>query len=200
MPWWLFLIPVVSAFSCGLVIKLLFVMLFRPKTPKSFLGLRIQGVFPSKQLVIASQIGGLAAKEFSVKMLEEKIIDPSNLQKVMPVIEEHIDDFLRNKLKKEMPVVGMFVGDKTINSMKKVFMAELESLFPKIMGNFVSNMANDLNVEQMIAQKINAITTTQVEAAFYQNFSKELRRISAMGACIGFLMGIITMMIIYYIK
>jgi uncharacterized membrane protein YheB (UPF0754 family) len=200
MPWWLFLIPVASAFSCWLVIKLLFVMLFRPKNPKSFLGLRVQGVFPSKQFDIASQIGNLAAKEFSVEMLEEKITDPSNLQKVMPVIEEHIDDFLRNKLKKEMPVVGMFVGDKTINSMKKIFMAELESLFPKIMGNFVSNMANDLNVEQMISQKIKAISVTQVETAFYQNFTKELRLICLIGAFIGLLTGLITMMIIYYIK
>ncbi len=200
MTWWLFLIPIASAFSCWLVIKLLFLMLFRPQKPRSFLGLQIQGVFPAKQPAIAAQIGSLGAKEFSIKMIEEKITDPASLQKVMPVIEDHIDDFLRNKLKKEMPVIGMLVGDKTINSLKKVFMAELESLFPKIMRNFVSNMTNDFNIEQMISQKINGISVAQLEAAFYQNFSKELRLVSLLGALVGLLTGLITMMIIYYIK
>jgi uncharacterized membrane protein YheB (UPF0754 family) len=201
MSWWLFLIPLASAFSCWLVIKMLFILLFRPQNPKSLLGLHIQGVFPAKQPVIAFQIGKLAAKEFfSTKIIEEKITDPANLQKIMPAIEEHIDDFLRNKLKKEMPVVGMFVGDKTINSLKKVFLAELESLFPKIMGKFVSNMANDINIEQLVSQKINGISIEELETAFYKNFSGKLKLVSLFGTLIGLLIGFVTMMIIYYIK
>src|SRR6266436_1984920 len=150
MAWWLFLIPFFSAFSCWLIIKVFFTILFRPYQPKSILGLQIQGILPAKQVAIASKTGKLVADQlFSVKEIEEKVTDPANLQKIMPAIEEHIDDFLRNKLKKEMPFIGMFIGDKTINSLKKVFITELETLFPKIMSSYVSNLANDLNIEQL---------------------------------------------------
>src|SRR5512138_4044859 len=109
MAWWLLLIPISSALSCWLVIRLFLYLLFRR-------------VIPRKQSSIAASVGKAVADNFfSGEMIEQKITDPKNLQKIMPVVEEHIDDFLRNKLKKQMPVVGMFIGDKTINSLKEVF-------------------------------------------------------------------------------
>src|SRR5262245_46222004 len=141
MAWKLFLIPIGSAFSCWLVIKMFFFILFRPHQPTSFLGFKIQGVLPKKQAAIAAGTGKMVAEQFfSLKTIEEKVSDPSILQKIMPMIEEHIDDFLRNKLKKEMPFIGMFVGDKTIESLKKVFITELETLFPNIMRGYASNL------------------------------------------------------------
>ena len=105
-----------------------------------------------------------------MKMIEEKVTDPANLQKIMPAIEAHIDDFLRNKLKKEMPFSGMFVGEKTINSLKKVFISELENLFPKIMSSYTTNLARDLNIEQLVAQKIRAVSVVEIESAFRRKF------------------------------
>src|ERR1700681_3168099 len=116
----------------------------------------------------------------------------------MPVIEEHIDDFLRNKLKKEMPVVGMLIGDKTVNSLKKVFMNELENLFPKIIGGFVSNVVADLNIEELITQKIRSFSINEMEKAFYKNFSKELRLAEIVASFIGLFIGVLTMVIIFY--
>src|SRR6185369_8217950 len=134
MHWWLLLIPLSCAFSCWLVVTLFFSILFRPHEPKTYAGVRIQGLLPAKQTPLAQKIGKLVAEQlFSMDVIKQKITDPANLQKIMPAIEEHIDDFLRNKLKKEMPVISMFIGDKTVSSLKKVFMAELEILFPQIM-------------------------------------------------------------------
>jgi uncharacterized membrane protein YheB (UPF0754 family) len=201
MAWWLLLIPIATALSSWIAIKLLITFLFHPQQPRSIFGFRIQGILPSKKHFIASEVGRFAAKHFiSPGVIGAKINDPSNLQKIMPVIEEHIDDFLRNKLKKEMPVVGMFVGDKTISSLKKVFITELESLFPKIIGGFVSNIVNDLNIEQLVTQKIKDISLSEVEIAFQNDLSKELGLIQLISGLIGLLIGLITMIIIYIIK
>ncbi|MFI5185195.1 MAG: DUF445 domain-containing protein [Chitinophagales bacterium] len=201
MNWWLFLIPVTSAFSCWLVIKLFFTLLFHPRNPRSIFGIKIQGILPAKRSIVAGKTGKLVAAEFiSMKIIEEKITDPSHLQKIMPVIEEHIDDFLRNKLKKEMPVVGLLIGEKTINSLKKVFMNELETLFPKIITGFVSNIVTDLNIEQLITEKINTVSIIEVETAFRKNFSKELRLAEMAAGLIGLFFGILAMMIIFYFK
>jgi len=198
---WLFLIPFTSAFSCWLVIKFFFTILFHPYNAKSILGFKVQGILPAKQSSIAAQTGKFVAEEFlSMRMLEQKITDPSHFQKIMPVIEEHIDDFLRNKLKKEMPVVGMLIGDKTVNSLKKVFMNELENLFPKIIGGFVSNVVADLNIEELITQKIRGFSVNEMEKAFYKNFSKEQRLAEIVASLIGLFIGALTMVIIFCIR
>jgi len=201
MAWQLFLIPIASAFSCWLVIKIFFIVLFRPHRPTPILGFRMQGILPKKQSTIAARTGRIVAEEFfSLKVIEEKISDPSILQKIMPLIEEHIDDFLRNKLKKEMPFVGMFVGDKTVSSLKKVFMTELETLVPNIMRSYASNLIADLNIEQLVSQKLAAAPLQEIEISFRENFSKELRVIELTSASIGLIIGLITMVVTHYLK
>ena len=201
MTWKLFLIPIASAFSCWLVIKLLFTILFRPHQPRSFFGLSVQGILPKKQTTIAAQVGKMAAEQFfSVDTIEQKISDPATLQKIMPLIEEHIEDFLRNKLKKDMPFVGMLIGDKTISSLKKVFMTELETLFPNIMRNYVSNLIADLNIEQLVGQKLAAVSIREIENSFRINFSTEVRLVELASASIGLVIGLISMLVIVYLK
>ena len=115
----------------------------------------------------------------------------------MPIIESHLDEFLRNKLKKEMPIVGAFIGEKTITSLKKIFVAELEQLFPQIIGGFVSNLVTDLDLEQLIVRKLGEVPIRNVELAFRKNFATQLKIAMGIGALIGLLIGILTMLIIY---
>ena len=201
MTWQLFLIPIGLAFSCWLAIKFFFTILFRPHQPDSILGFQVQGILPRNQSTIAAGVGKIVAEQFfSLKTIDEKISDPSILQKIMPLIEEHIDDFLRNKLKKEMPFIGMFVGDKTVGSLKKVFMTELETLFPNIMRSYASNLITDLNIEQLVSQKIANASIPEVETSFKKNFSKELRVIELISSAIGLIIGLIVMLVIAYLK
>ena len=146
-------------------------------------------------------MGKLVAEEFfSLDVIKQKITDPANLQKMMPAIEEHIDDFLRHKLKKQMPFIGVFIGDKTIGSLKKVFINELETLFPKIMSDYASNLASDLNLQTLVSQKIEAVSLNEIEASLYQNFSKELRLAQLISAFIGTFIGLVAMLILFFIK
>jgi uncharacterized membrane protein YheB (UPF0754 family) len=201
MAWWLLFIPLFCAFSSWIVIKLFFTILFHPHHPKSIIGLKIQGILPAKQSAIAAKTGKLVAEQFfSMDVIEQKITDPAILQKIMPAIEEHIDDFLRHKLKKQMPIIGVFIGDKTIVSLKKVFVSELETLFPKIMSDYASNLANELNIEQLVSSKIAAVSTNEVETIFRQNFSKELCLAEVTSALIGLFIGLISMLIILVVK
>ncbi|HKZ65502.1 MAG TPA: hypothetical protein VJ111_04065 [Chitinophagaceae bacterium] len=196
MNYLLLLIPLLSAFIGWITIKLAIRLLFRPYTPKKILGFSLHGIFPAQKMQIARQAGKHVAKEFSLAGIEQKINDPKNFAAVKPLIEIHIDDFLRNKLKEQMPMISMFIGDKTINSLKTIFIQEIETLFPQVMQQFANNLKNELNPEQMIVSKISSISPEQFETAVYLNISKEIRIASFFGAAIGLLMGIIQLVII----
>ena len=199
MNYWLILIPLISAFIAWFTNWIAIKMLFHPREPKKILGLTIQGVFPKRQTILAANLGKLVSNEFfSFAAIEEKISSPDNIKKIMPLIETHIDDFLRKKLPGEMPVISMFIGDKTINKMKTVFMNEIEELFPKVMQQFAGNMKKEFDPEHLVYTKISSFASDKLEAVMSQAMSKELRLVGVFVGTIGFFIGLLEVLIMYF--
>ena len=196
---WLFIfIPVVSAFIGWMINGILIRFLFYPKQPAKFAGLTLQGLLPKFQPFIAEKMGKFAGTELlSSNIIAEKITNPANLEKIMPAIETHIDEFLRVKLGKEMPVISMFIGDKTIDTMKRIFMNELSTLFPQVMKNYAANLKNDIDIEKIVREKIAAFPQDQLEKILYRKMAKEFRMIKMIGAATGFLIGLIQVLLTF---
>jgi uncharacterized membrane protein YheB (UPF0754 family) len=188
MNWWLLiLLPLTSAFigwaSNWLLVKMLFRMLAK------------------RQLQLAQRLGPVITKEFvSFSELEEKITNTDSIKKIMPVAEVHIDDFLRNKLKDAFPMIGMLIGDRTINTLKEIFMKELETIFPVIMKGYLQNLQQDLNLEQTITDKIAALQVEKLKAALYQHAGGELRQAYLLGAAVGLVIGLVQACIIIILR
>ncbi|MBS1654179.1 MAG: DUF445 family protein [Bacteroidetes bacterium] len=196
MNWWLLLLPVISAFIGWVTNWVAIKMLFHPREPKRILGFTLQGIFPKRQKVFAEKLGKLVGEELlSFNDIEQKITSPENLKKVMPMIEGHIDDFLRKKLSEQMPVISMFIGDKTINSLKQLFMQELDILFPQVMKNYTTNLKADLDLEKIVVEKVAAFSSDKLESILYQIMAKEFRFVEIIGAVLGFLIGLIQVLI-----
>lgn len=196
MNYWLILIPVISAFIGWVTNWVAIKMLFHPREPRKFFGITFQGIFPKRQQVFAEKLGKLVSDEFlSFSDIEGKISNPENLQKIMPHIESHVDDFLRNRLKDEMPVISMFIGDKTIGNLKAMFMKEIEMLLPVVMKKYAANLKDDLDLEQIVIKKVAAFSSDKLEQVLYQIMSKEFRFVEIIGAVIGFIIGALQILI-----
>jgi uncharacterized membrane protein YheB (UPF0754 family) len=193
---WLLLIPVISAFIGWFTNWIAIKMLFHPREPKVILGIRFQGIFPKRQEQFAVKLGKLVADELlSFNDIEKKITSSENLKSVMPFIESHIDNFLRVKLGQSMPMISMFIGEKTINEMKKIFMAELESIFPEIMHNYMGKLQADLDLERIVTEKVKAFSSDKLESILFQIMSKEFRFVEIIGGVLGFVIGLVQILI-----
>jgi len=196
MNYWLLTIPIVSAFIGWITNWVAIKMLFHPREPKKFLGITIQGIFPKRQIQFAEKLGKLVSAEFlSFTDIEEKISSPDNLKKIMPMIDNHVDDFLRNRLSSEMPVISMFIGDKTIEKLKGAFMKEIELLFPQVMKQFAGNLKTELDLEHIVTEKVTNFSSDKLEEVLYQIMSKEFRFVELIGAVIGFIIGVLQIFI-----
>jgi len=111
------------------------------------------------------------------------------------MIENHIDDFLRNRLSVEMPVISMFIGDKTITKLKSAFMTEIELLFPIVMKQYAANLKTELDLEHIVIQKVAGFSSDKLEEVLYQIMSKEFRFVEIIGAVIGFIIGLVQILI-----
>lgn len=189
-------IPLISAFIGWFTNWIAIKMLFHPRLPVKVLGLTIQGIFPKRQRQFAQKLGKLVSEELlSFKDIEAKITDGSNLKEVMPIVETHIDNFIRNKLASEMPIISMFIGDKTIEQLKSVFMKELESLFPELMTSYMGKLKHELDLESIVTEKVSNFSSDKLEAILQAIMSKEFRFIEVIGAVLGFLIGILQVFI-----
>lgn len=196
MNYWLLLIPFISAFIGWVTNWVAIKMLFHPRVPKKILGITFHGIFPKRQQQFAEKLGRTISTEFlSFADIEEKISNPENVKKILPLVETHIDDFLRNKLKEQMPMISMFIGDKTINNLKTVFMQEIEILFPTVMKQFAGNLQNELDIEKIVVAKVAGFSSDKLEELLLQIMSKEFRFVEIIGAVIGFLIGLFQVII-----
>lgn len=95
-----------------------------------------------------------------------------------------------------MPMIAMFIGDKTINSLKIIFIQEIETLFPQVMEKFTDNLQKDLKIEKMVSSRIAGISSERIEYLFHRNMGKEIRLVSLVGAAIGLGIGILQLVIL----
>ena len=188
--WVIILVPLISAFIGWITNWVAIKMLFHPREPKKILGITFHGIFPKRQQQFAEKLGKIVSNEFlSFADIEQKISNPDNLKKIMPMIERHVDEFLRVRLSEEMPVISMFIGDKTIERMKAAFMKEIETLFPKVMKQYAANLKSELDLEHIVIKKVSAFSSDKLEELLYQIMTKEFRFVEIIGGVIGFIIG-----------
>jgi uncharacterized membrane protein YheB (UPF0754 family) len=196
MSYSLILIPLISAFIGWFTNWIAIKMLFHPREPRKILGITFQGIFPKRQQQFAEKLGKLVSQELlSFTDIEKKITSPKNIQQLMPVVEEHIDQFLRKKLADEMPIISMFIGENTIQQLKSIFMKELETLFPVIMQRYMGNLQQELDLERIVIEKVAGFSTDKLESILVSIMAKEFRFIEILGGIVGFIIGLLQVFI-----
>jgi uncharacterized membrane protein YheB (UPF0754 family) len=165
------MIPLLTALSALMTVWLIFIFCFHPRKPRRILGLTMQGIFPKMKEQLPVQLSELLGRELDLGFASNQFGNPESLKPILPLIENHIDDFLRNKLAIDIPMVGMFVGDKTIGLLKQSFLREMESLFPEVMQQYASVLKEKSNLKETIRQRLN-----QASERFEQKLQNRLRK------------------------
>ncbi|MCA6468249.1 MAG: DUF445 family protein [Chitinophagaceae bacterium] len=190
------IIPLISAFIGWFTNWIAIKMLFHPREPKKILGFTFHGIFPKRQQVFAARLGKLVSDELlSFSDISTKITNPSNLKSVMPLIEKHIDRFLREQLPEQMPLISMFIGESTIQELKGVFVRQLEVLFPEIMQSYVHTLKEQLDLEAIVTQKVAGFSSDKMEQILMSIMQKEFRFVEIIGGILGFVIGLLQVLL-----
>ena len=78
-------------------------------------------------------------------------------------------------------------------------MQELEILFPQIMKRYAGHLEEELDLEKIVIDKVSAFSTDKLEDILYQIMSKEFRFVEILGGVIGFIIGIVQVLITYFL-
>ncbi len=192
----IYLLPFISAFIGWFTNWIAIKMLFHPKEPKRFFGITIQGIFPKGQKQFAQKLGVLVASELlHFDEIAKTIADPAQLENVKPFIEGHIDHFLEHKLKEKMPIISMFVGTGTLDKIKEGLLEEIDTMLPELMNQYANNLKSKIDIERMVTEKVENFSSDKLEEILVAIMSKEFRFVEIIGAVLGFLIGLIQILL-----
>lgn len=192
----IYLIPFISAFIGWITNLIAIKMLFHPRKPIKLVFFTLQGIFPKRQTQFAEKLGKLVADELlSFDDISARLSDPQKIKNMIPAIASQMDDFLRYKLPDSMPVLSMFIGDNTIAKIKAVFMQEMEVLLPKIIHQYVENHRSELDLEKIVTEKVSGFSSDKLEDILNSIMKKEFRFIEIIGGVLGFLIGLLQVLI-----
>ncbi|MBL7718284.1 MAG: DUF445 family protein [Flavipsychrobacter sp.] len=192
----LYLIPIISAFIGWFTNWIAIKMLFHPKEPKRVLGITFHGIFPKRQKQFAIKLGALVANELlHFDEIAARLKDTEKLKELNPVIEEHLDKFLRVRLAEKMPMISMFIGEKTIGQLKEGMMEEIEQLLPELINRYADSLGRQIDIERIVTEKVTNFSSDKMEQILMAIMSKEFRFVEILGGVLGFIIGIIQVLL-----
>lgn len=173
------LIPLISALTCWLA-----AYIFGHYMIPLYLKRRQEPLTEKLALSIASRL--------PVEELSAAVADPSLIEKAMPSIETHIDEFLNVKLAQEIPMLAMFVGNKTTDKVKEVFINQLRTLFPQVMADMLGGLRHS---DKLSAAIKNKLAEADLSTVVRRQLAPALGRHQLFFALTGFIIGGISLLL-----
>ena len=193
---WYYIFPIVGALTGWITNWIAVKMLFHPKEPKNFFLLKVQGVFPKRQSIMAEKLGHIVASElFSIDDVVEKMKSSEN-KDVFIFIEKKIDDFINVKLLESMPMLAMFLNDDLKNKIKSTLLKEITEVIPGVIDSYAHKLKSEIDVKSVVYDKVVNFSSDKLEEILYSIMKKEFKFIELLGGLLGFIIGFIQLVIL----
>jgi uncharacterized membrane protein YheB (UPF0754 family) len=191
-----FLFPLIGALTGWVTNWIAVKMLFHPKEPKNFLLFKVQGVFPKRQKVMAEKLGHIVASELlSIDDLVEKMKSIEN-KDVLGFVEKKVDDFIDVKLIASMPMLAMFLNDDLKNKIRTTLLAEITEVIPGVIDSYADKLKNQIDIKSIVYDKVVNFSSDKLEDILYAIMKKEFKFIELLGGILGFVIGLIQLIIL----
>lgn len=190
-------LPILAAITGWVTNFLAIKMLFHPRKKVNLLFFSIQGIFPKRQDVLAERLGKIVSKElFSFDDIKKRFTSTSTAMEINTVLDAKLEDFLEIKLKAVMPMLAMFLNNETKAKIKNTLHQEFQNILPDILNRYSEKLEKDIDIEDIVAQKVSAFSSDKLEQILFSIMKKEFKFIEILGGILGFLIGIIQLLLI----
>ena len=190
----LLLLPILGALLGWITNWLAIRMLFRPRQPVRILGWTWQGLIPLRQKAVARQ---------AAEVIEREILDSHLLRHEIERIElePHIESIAMTLVYegaaprlRAIPLLGNFVSDGVLRSLHRVTLEELRKEARPMMTRIAAEAEKRLDVRRLVEERIAGFDLDHLEAVVRSVAQREFRAIEAMGAVVGFLVGVLQLL------
>ena len=113
------------------------------------------------------------------------------------MIQDYVDNRLIQAITDSNPMLKMFATEEVLAPIKLKIAEELENLIPILLEKVGSKM-EDIDIEALVAEKVNQFSNEKLEAILMGVMKKEFKFIELAGAILGFLIGLIQVILLQF--
>jgi uncharacterized membrane protein YheB (UPF0754 family) len=191
----LLLIPFVGAFIGWLTNYLAIKMLFYPRQPVKVLFVTFWGIFPKNKERIANKLGNVVQRDLiNFGDIKDRILNEETLARFKEEIAERVDSALRERLKK-MGLPPGVVPEPIILAVHKTIVREIEGNLPSLINKSVSKIEEKLDIQEIVKEKVRNFSDEKLEKMLMDITAKEFKFIEVVGAILGFLIGLMQLLL-----
>jgi len=174
-------------------------MLFRPRNPIKVLGFPFQGLIPRRQEDLARQTAEIIESEILHQHAIRNAIQSMDIEPhLRALVERMVDKKLREKLA-AIPFVGSLINDSTLQMIKKMAVDSLQEELPTIVEKVSEDLESKIQVRHMVQQRIQSLDLDALENIVKRVAEKEFKTIENLGAVLGFVVGLIQVLLLLLI-
>lgn len=193
----IYTLPIIAGLIGWITNFLAIKMLFHPKKKVNLYLFTIQGIFPKRQDVLAERLGKIVSSElFSFKDIKERFTSTSTAVEINKVLDEKLEDFMEDKIKTAMPMLAMFLNKEAKAKIKDTLHQEFQNILPDILNKYSEKLEKDIDVEAIVTKKVSAFSSDKLEQILFSIMKKEFKFIEILGGVLGFIIGIVQLLII----
>jgi len=199
------LIPMISALIGWLTNRVAIRMLFRPKKPLRILGLKIQGLVPSRKKEMAQKFGEVIERDFLRSQDLAALLGRMELgARLTEEIDRMVDERIASAsvslmLLRRMPVVRRpleaFI-ERVKRSVRDAFVRNIESAAEEM----VRYVQENVEIQETVRKRIEAFEVDYLEEVVLRLSKRELKAIEYWGGALGFLVGLVQLAVISLIR
>lgn len=188
--WSFWHVPLVSAFIGWVTTWLAVKMLFYPRKPLNLGFYEVQGIFPKNKSKIARKLGSVVQKDLiNFTDIKNKLKGNESISNFGEEISMQVEKAIRDKIEMS-PLARTLVPEQLIQSIHKSITREVEKALPDVIENSITKIEQKLNIEQMVAEKVENFSDQKLEELLLAVTAKEFTFIEIVGGVFGFLIGI----------
>lgn len=172
-------------------------MLFRPVNPVKILFFTVQGVFPKRKDQMAVSLADTIEKELlSKEVIMDKILSDEKIAELKTMVKESLVSKIGDVIP---PMVRMFLGNNPEELIKNLIDKEGDAILDGLIEDLKNKGLNDLNIREIVKERIDALDFVEFEKIIFGLMSKELRFVEIIGLFLGMLIGLLQFGITYFI-
>jgi uncharacterized membrane protein YheB (UPF0754 family) len=189
--------PFIGALIGALVLYFGSQLLFFPRRPIKIGPWILLGWLRKQWPKISAEISEKVEQELLSQHHLEQIADQMDLERELsPLIDQRLNNMV-NEVKAKNPMIAMFVSDSLVDEFKGKAKDELLQMVPELKEMAISKLFGSPALVRKIENKILRYDLDAVEGTVLQKLRSPLL---AVGACIGFLLGLVQVLLMWLIR
>lgn len=195
MNWILISVPVIGAFIGWVTNYVAIKLLFHPRQPIDFKIFVLHGIFPKNKKKLATKLGDVVQKDLiGFSDIKKKLTNPEAIHRMSVEISTHVENAIREKLH-GTKFAQTVVPEAIITSVHNMIISDIDNTLPRMIDQYMDKLEENVDIKKMVYEKVNEFSDDKLENLILAITSKEFKFIEIIGAVLGFIIGLIQLLI-----